>query len=47
VQSVMTWPHLPAFVAVYAVLLLLMSFLKFQRSATGEVRLMNTADPKP
>jgi hypothetical protein len=46
VQSVLSWPHLPAFVAVGAVLLL-MFFLKFQRSATGEVRLRLAAIPKP
>ena len=45
-QSVLSWPHLPAFVAVGAVLLL-MFFLKFQRSATGEVRLRLAATPKP
>ena len=46
-QSILTWPHLPAFVAVGAVLLLLMLFLKFQRAATGEVRLKDMAIPKP
>ena len=45
-QSVLSWPHLPAFVAVGAVLLL-MFFLKFQRSATGEVRFRLAAIPKP
>lgn len=44
-QSVLSWPHLPAFVVVGAVLLML--FLKFQRSATGEVRLRLAANPKP
>ena len=45
-QSVLSWPHLPAFVAVGAVLLLVF-FLKFRRSATGEVRLRLAAIPKP
>ena len=46
-QSIVTWPPLPAFVAVGAVLLLLVLFLKFQRAATGEVRLKDMALPKP
>ena len=46
-QSVMTWPHLPVFVAVGAILLLLVLFLKFQRAATGKVRGKDMASPKP
>jgi hypothetical protein len=46
VHSMLSWPHLPAFVAVGAVLLL-MFFLKFQRSPTGEVRLRLAANSKP
>ena len=46
-QSIVTWPPLPALVAVGAVLLLLVLFLKFQRAATGEVRLRDMALPKP
>ncbi len=46
-QSIVTWPPLPAFVAVGAVLLLLVLFLKFRRAATGEVRLRDMAIPKP
>ena len=46
-QSILTWPYLPAFVAVGVVLLLLTLFLNFQRAATGEVRLKDSAIPKP
>jgi hypothetical protein len=45
VQSVVTWPHLLAFVAVGTALLML--FLKSQRSATSEVRLKSAASSKP
>lgn len=44
-QDVLSWSHLPAVVAVGAVLLML--FLKFQRSATSEVRLKSAASLKP
>jgi hypothetical protein len=45
VQDVLSWSHLPTVVAVGAVLLML--FLKFQRSATSGVRLKGAARPKP
>jgi HJR/Mrr/RecB family endonuclease len=45
VQDVLSWSHLPTVIAVVAVLLML--FLKFQRSATSEVRLKGAASLKP
>jgi Restriction endonuclease len=45
VQDVLSWSHLPTVVAVGAVLLML--FLKFQRSSTSEVRLKSAASLKP
>ena len=44
-QDVLSWSHLPGFVAVGAVLLMLL--MKFQRSTTSEVRLKGAASLEP